>query len=521
MRRLLLHLIPLAWGGLAVAGCASSGGSTATAPELTVTAQADLTAAEAAKTITASQTKARIAYLASDAMRGRDTPSPELEQAATYLAGEFESFGLKPAGDGGTFIQRYPYKKVALAPATIRFELIADSVNSWALGSDFFIIPSTVASAQAVPVFVGRLQDAVAGLPEEVVGRIVLVAMPPQIGVQTLQALRVAEAAGAVGMVFLMHPSIDETVVGQITGQLLAGTAPVQPIPSVGLRYEAARSIFEAAGLDLDSVAERETVAPVALSGVELLMQATTIETEHQPPNVVAMLAGSDPVRASEYVVFSAHFDHVGVGQPDATGDSIYNGADDDASGTAVLVEVAQAFASLETPPARSLLFLAVSGEEKGLLGSMYFSANPTVPIDAIVADVNMDMVGRNAPDTVIQIGGEYSSLGPLILEVAQSKPGIDLVIVPDPDPAENAFFRSDHVAFVKHEIPSIFLTSWLHDDYHKPSDEPDKIDGDKAARIGRLVFYLGYAIANGAEPPEWTDEGLAFIRQVLKQLPF
>jgi len=295
----------------------------------------------------------------------------------------------------------------------------------------------------------------------------------------------------------------------------------VQSIASAGLRHDAARPVFEAEGLDLDALAAGETTEPVVLTGIEFLLQAVTSETEHHPPNVVAILPGSDPVLAAEYVVFSAHFDHVGVGAPDASGDSIYNGADDDASGTSVMVEVAQAFASLETPPARSLIFLAVSGEEKGLLGSLHFSSHPTVPIENVVANINMDMVGRNAPDTVIQVGGEHSTLGPLATEIAASTPGIGLVVVPDPDPSEGAFYRSDHVAFVKHEIPSIFVTSWLHDDYHQPSDEPDTIDGDKAARIGKLVFHLGYAIANSAEPPAWTDEGLVTVREALKQLPF
>lgn len=281
-----------------------------------------------------------------------------------------------------------------------------------------------------------------------------------------------------------------------------------------------ALALFETAGLDLDALAAEEPAAPVALVGTEILLQAVTSETEHHPPNVVALLPGSDSLLASEYVVFSAHFDHVGVGQPDASGDSIYNGADDDASGTAVLVEVAQAFASLETPPARSMVFLAVSGEEKGLVGSLHFSSHPTVPLENIVANINMDMVGRNAPDTVIQVGGEHSTLGPLTTEIGASE-GIDLVVMPDPDPSENAFFRSDHVAFVKYEIPSIFITSWLHDDYHQPSDEPDTIDGDKAARIGKLVFWLGYEIGNDADRPAWTDAGLEYVRDALKQLPF
>lgn len=522
MRRSEISTVVIALGGLALAGCASSSGSSATPPELGVTVKADLTVDQAANTITGPQTQARVDYLASDEMRGRNTPSPELEQAAAYLAGEFKSFGLKPAGDGGTFIQRYPYKRVQVDPGTIELELTAGgATTAWTFGSDFFAVPSLVASAQAAPVFVGSMGSALAGMPEIVAGRIAIVTMPPQIGIEALQAIKVAQSAGAVGLVFITHPSIGEDVIADISARLLSGGIPVQPIPAVGLRHEAARLILEAADLDLDALVERGDGDPVVIDAAEILMQAIAAETVEHPPNVVALLPGSDPARASEYVVFSAHFDHVGVGQPDATGDSIYNGADDDASGTAVLVEVAQAFASLETPPARSLIFLAVSGEEKGLLGSLYFSSHPPVPIERIVADVNMDMVGRNAPDTVVQVGGEHSTLGPLAVEVAESAPGIGLVVAPDPDPSENAFFRSDHVAFVKYEIPSIFLTSWLHDDYHRPSDEPDTIDGDKAARIGRLVFYLGYAIAAAPEPPAWTDEGLAVVRETLKQLPF
>lgn len=507
---------------LVVAGCASTGGTSTAAPELTVKAVPNLTPEEAANTITASQTQARIDFLASDEMRGRDTPSPELEAAADYLAKEFAAFGLEPAGDTGGFLQRYPYTKVTIDRGSIELELIAGgSVTAWTLGSEFFAIPSMVASVQAEPVFVGSMADLAGGLSDAVAGRIVVVTTPPQIGIEALAALKAAEAAGALGLLFVMHPSIPEEAIAQISANLLGGGIPVQPIPSAGLRHDAARAVFEASGLDLDALSAEDLAEPVPLSGVELLLQAVSQETQHHPPNVVAILPGSDSVLAKEYVVFSAHFDHVGVGQPDANGDSIYNGADDDASGTSVMVEVAQAFASLETPPARSLLFLAVSGEEKGLLGSLYFSSHPTVPIESVVANINMDMVGRNAPDTVIQVGGEHSTLGPMATAIASTTPGIDLVVMPDPDPSENAFFRSDHVAFVKHEIPSIFITSWLHDDYHQPSDEPDTIDGDKAARIGRLVFYLGLAIADTEEPPAWTDEGLASVREALSQLPF
>ena len=137
------------------------------------------------------------------------------------------------------------------------------------------------------------------------------------------------------------------------------------------------------------------------------------------------------------------------------------------------------------------MMFLLVSGEEKGLLGARYWASNPTVPIDEVVANINADMVGRNAPDTLIAIGGEYSSLGTLAERVATDRPELGLVIAPDPDPSEGAFFRSDHVAFVREGIPSLFLTTWLHEDYHEPSDELEGIDGDKLARVSRLAFWM------------------------------
>ena len=136
--------------------------------------------------------------------------------------------------------------------------------------------------------------------------------------------------------------------------------------------------------------------------------------SEHTPPNVIGMIRGSDPELRNQYIVYSAHFDHVGVGIPDESGDSIYNGADDNASGTAALLEAAAAFAALDVPPARSVVFLAVSGEEKGLLGSEYYSENSTVPLEGIIMNINLDMVGRSHPDTVIGIGRQYTNLGPL-----------------------------------------------------------------------------------------------------------
>ncbi|MFW6199581.1 MAG: M28 family peptidase [Gemmatimonadota bacterium] len=241
-----------------------------------------------------------------------------------------------------------------------------------------------------------------------------------------------------------------------------------------------------------------------------------------RPPNVVAVFPGSDPALRDTYVVFSAHVDHLGVGEPDASGDSIYNGADDDASGTSALLEIAEAFAALsaedsEFRPARSIVFLGVSGEERGLLGSAWFADHPTVPLESIVANVNMDMISRNAPDTIVVIGQEYSSLGSLVRGVAEERRDeLRLDVAPDRWPEERFFFRSDHYNFARKEIPALFFFAGVHEDYHEPSDEADTVDAEKAARVARLAFYTAHAIASDREPPRWTEEGLAEVRRMV-----
>jgi len=278
------------------------------------------------------------------------------------------------------------------------------------------------------------------------------------------------------------------------------------------LGRDAIREIVARTGRALGDLPERPA-RPIELAGVRAHFQADarTIE-EASPPNVVGLLRGADGELADTYVILSAHMDHVGVGVANASGDSIYNGADDNASGTSAIVEVAEAFASLPDPPARSVVFLTVSGEEKGLLGSRWYSDHPTVPIDRIVANLNLDMIARNAPDSIVVIGQEYSSLGPLVHSAAADT-ALGLVVVEDPWPEERFFYRSDHFNFARKEIPALFFFAGVHDDYHRPSDEPDTIDADKAARVARLVFLIAHGIATSTEAPSWSAEGLAEVR--------
>jgi hypothetical protein len=221
-------------------------------------------------------------------------------------------------------------------------------------------------------------------------------------------------------------------------------------------------------------------------------------------PNVVGILQGSDPLLRDEFVVYSAHMDHVGVGAPDARGDSIYNGADDNASGTAAVMEVAQAMASLERRPARSVIFVLVSGEEKGLWGSAYFVDNPPVPVERMVANFNVDMVGRNWPDTIVAIGREHSDLGETLARVNDARPELGMAAIDDLWPQERFYFRSDHYNFARKGVPALFFFNGVHEDYHRPSDEPDRIDADKAARVARLLFFLGIEVADAPSRPRW-----------------
>ena len=500
--------------------CASGGLETAPAPSALSARAADVGAAA----ITPEGVRRQMNDLAGDAMRGRETPSPELERAAEYLAAEFRGLGLEPAGDSGTYIQRWPYRAIALDPARVKLELRRGGTTVQpSYGREYFVLPSSADSAVGEAVFLGTAAPGIREMPAETQGRIAVFYLQgaepnSEWGGTLVQSAGSAARAGAAGVLFVLDPAFKEESVAMVS-QGVSGPMAF-PITIGAVRLDAVREAFNAAGVDLDAARQAEpgsAAQATSLGGMTVAMSARANSVESRPPNVVGLLRGSDPELRDTYVIFSAHMDHVGVGRPDAAGDSIYNGADDNASGTAALLQVARAFAALAQPPARSVVFLAVSGEEKGLLGSRYYSDNPTVPIERVVANINMDMVGRNSPDSVVAIGLDFSSLGPLVQEIAAKHPELGLTVAPDLWPEEQLFFRSDHFNFARKEIPAIFFTTGLHEDYHRPSDEPEKIDVDKIARISKLVFYLGYEIATRREPPQWTEDGLAQVRAMTR----
>jgi hypothetical protein len=482
-----------------------------------------MTVEQAVATITPADVYARIEFLSSDVMRGRDTPSPELEIVANYLVSQYKQMGFEAGGEGGTFYQWWPFPLRQLNASGAALEVAgASGTTRLALGRDFFSAGGTAQPLRSLGlVYAGRGAESL--LAEGTMrDRVVVVSLP---GVssrdwrQERTRLRTrAQRAGAAAIVYVLDApwTADSIMKYAQTAQTPARTLGGElSYPQFFVTRDAARRVFQAGGLSLDEQlrAGEGMTQPVALSGV-VANAGLPVETldAGRAPNVVAILPGSDPALRGEYVVLSAHMDHVGVGTP-VDGDSIYNGADDDASGTTGLLEVAQAMAQLGVRPRRSIVFLHVSGEEKGLIGSEWYSDHPTVPLGQIVANVNVDMIGRNAADSVVVIGKNYSSLGALANRLDAEHPELNLTLADDIWPEQRFFFRSDHFNFARKEVPSIFFFSGVHPDYHRPSDSVEKIDTDKATRISRMVFYLTHAIANDPQRPTWDPAGLAEVR--------
>ena len=470
-------------------------------------------AGTAAATITPDDVKQRIAFLASDQLKGRDTPSPGLELAADYIAREFAAYGLKPGGDGGSFIQRWPMQSSKLDVAKVAAELRGPKARKLAYGEEFFVIPAqNVDSLVGELVFGGIAAPGISSKPAYANSVVAFYLPGTEMNQEWLQGLQngfiAAMTGGARGVLLILDPAFGKDAIGNVISNIEGAQVP---LPILAVRYDVARDWLKQHTVDIETIKQSSDAG--ALGKASFHLRTAMSGNSANPPNVVGILEGSDPQLKNTYVVYSAHMDHVGVGRPDAQGDSIYNGADDDASGTTAVIEIAQAFASMQTKPKRSLIFVLVSGEEKGLFGSAHFVQHPPVPAKQMVANINVDMVGRNAPDTTVAIGQEYSSLGTTMQAVNQAHPELKLTVAPDLWPEENLFVRSDHFNFAKAEIPAIFFTSGLHEDYHKPSDEPETIDNDKLARTARLLFYLGHEVANANTAPTWTEAGLKVIR--------
>jgi Zn-dependent M28 family amino/carboxypeptidase len=475
-------------------------------------------AGDAVATITAADVARRIGIIADDSMMGRDTPSRGLELTAAYVAAQFRQFGLKPGGENGTWFQRYPitHRKLDLARSRVVFQAGTTSAVARLDQSARFsqgALPDQPVTGPVVLVGGTLTADAVSRMPlkDKVVLYVPDYSRPiPENATQVGRAIRLA-APKAIVLISNLDSAVFAAGIPRRSPERTGVDLKLVSPPVVEVSEPAIAPVLGAARADLAMV--RGAGEPVArdLPGLTVRVELKdSVIAALTAPNTVGILEGSDPVLKREYLVYSAHMDHIGItrGRPD----SINNGADDDASGTVGVVELAEAFSRPSARPRRSVVFLTVSGEEKGLWGSRYFSEHPTVPISQIVADLNIDMIGRNWPDTIVAIGKEHSGLGVVLERVNSAHPELGMTAVDDRWPEERFYFRSDHYNFARKGVPILFFFNGVHPDYHQVTDSPDKINSEKEARIIRLLFYLGQEVANAPGRPQWKPESRAEI---------
>ena len=486
--------------------------------------------------------KAHVMFLASDAMRGREAGSPEFAIAAEYVAAQFYAAGLRPAGDAGGYLQKVPL--VAWRPAD-KGDLVltrngTDPVRL-VFGEDYVPGANPAKSetvADAPVVFVGygivapqyRRND-YDGV--DVKGKIVAYFPGAPDSYQSEERAHfsgpatkaeLAAAHGAIGTILIQPRSFARGGLGwegaRTTWAKPDGTGNAPGVPMLATISNAgAAKLFAGAKTPWSSVVKRSNDGEAVFKAEQLpgslaVALRTAFETTTSS-NVAGMIRGSDPTLGREVLILSAHLDHLGVGCA-VNGDSIYNGAEDNAVGIASLIEEARRFKASGKPPRRSILFLAVTAEEKGLVGSDYFAAHPAVPIDRIVADVNLDMpVLTYAFQDMIVFGADRSTLGPL---VSKAVGALGVTMSPDPDPAQGFFVRSDHYRFVQRGIPAVFLwpgqagpgkaafEDFLKNRYHQPSDEISQpIDWAQGIRFVSVNYAIAREIADGDERPRWN----------------
>jgi hypothetical protein len=496
--------------------------------------------------------RAHMGFLADDLLEGRGTGKRGHEIAARYVAAQFEALGLKPAGADGTYYQRVPLREITVDPDKCAMSIRANgSTLQMKWGDDFIMSGNPLkpnASVEAPVVFAGYgvktpdgRYDDYAGV--DVKGKIValLSGAPPSLPSE-LQAhlsasrekLRSARDHGAVGVILLRSPKSEKSLPWpRVVSNTIFPTMrwlgpdgiPGDSLPELQalatLSLPASEGLFAHAPKSWpDTLRDVDASKPQAfpLPAVASLRVVSHHETVSSP-NVAAVLPGSDSRLRQEYVVYTSHSDHLGIGKA-INGDSIYNGAADDASGTAALLVIARAFQSLPHPPARSILFLAVTAEEKGLLGSDYFAHFPTVPLASIVADLNMDGASMFYTfNDIIALGAADSTLDAVVRRNAAR---LGLKVSPDPEPEQHYFVRADQYSFVRQGVPSVFISEgeqardpkfdakkfneqWIATRYHAPSDDMSQpMDLGASVQFMQVNFLVGYDVAREAQRPAW-----------------
>jgi hypothetical protein len=497
--------------------------------------------------------RAEMRFLADDALEGRATASKGHEIAAKFIAAQFEQMGLEPAGENGTYLQSVPLRSGRPVEAKSSLTLMrGGKQENLIYRKDFITLidpERTETSVEAPVVYVGfgvtapeKVYDDYRGIDAK--GKIVAMASGAPGFESAIKAhysaweLKQANAAahGATGIILISDPvsegiypyskmtrDIDFPKLRWLDRQNrpndyfpeLKGLALLSPEKTKQI-FDGSRHTAEEVLADIQAGKPKSFPLPIAAK----IYSATKLE-DVRSPNVAGKLEGIDPDLKKQYVVYTSHYDHLGVGQP-VNGDRIYNGALDNASGIALLLEIARAFTKTNPRPRRSLLFVSVTGEEAGLLGSDYFANYPTVSKDAIAANVNIDADLMLWPmEDIIAFGEEHSSLKKVVAKAAQR---MRLEISPDPMPEQMVFIRSDQYSFVKQGVPALLpwpgfkssnpkinppaiFKKWDAERYHMPGEDMEQpgLLFEEAAKYGRFVFLCGHLIAEETERPAWN----------------
>jgi hypothetical protein len=505
------------------------------------------------------QIRAHVVYLADDKLLGRLPGTPGYQMAVDYVVGEFKKMGVKPGGENGSYLQKFTLRKSSIQPTSVRMTLgdqqgNIDSINRTDIMIAAHPFKSSIQITDAPLVFAGFGVD-LPGIHNDyanmdVKGKIVVILNEAPKGMSSVYSthfngigykMKVAKEKGAIGII---------TASANNMRVYNTGGNPVAPFPVVplttainsdntvayGTRYTGQLDLYISTSnnflreLFLNSGKKFDDVVAALRTGKQqsfelpkkLSVSYTSTYTDVETYNVIGMIPGTDAVLKNEYVVHTAHLDHVGVGRP-VNGDSIYNGAHDNASGVASLLEIARIYINGNAKPKRSVLITMVAAEESGLIGSSYFASNPTVPRDKIVANVNTDMPTVIAPLlSIVPLGALHSTMMKHVQFAAST---LGLTIEEDREPNENFFIRSDQYSFVREHIPAVnckygaksdipgfdldkYVKEWRAKYYHKPQDQ---IEGGifnftAAKTYVQLNFLISYSVAMDKERPKWNE---------------
>ncbi len=509
----------------------------------------------AVESVTGAEIRAHMEILAADDMRGREAGTQFYDQAADYVVQQYEALGLEPLGDDGTFFQAIEFLETRLVRGSARLVLTKDAASQDLVFRDDFIraggFGEETEEISAPLTFVGHGivapelgHDDFDGLDVSGDILVVLSGAPPQFDTdrRAFYSSRSGKAElavekGAVGIITVRTPvdqarrPWDRFLPGigspgmrwlDSEGQAYQGFPELQG--SATLSEVGAAKLFAFSGHDLDAIFEKHAAGETGsfAMGISASLGRTSRQRTVSSPNVIGVLTGSDPALKGEYVVYTGHLDHIGV-RPGKDGDDIHNGAYDNAAGIGAILEIAQAISLMETRPRRSVIFVALTAEEKGLQGSSYFVKNPTVPPGQLVANINIDMPYLGFPvNDVHAFGVEHSTLlGP----ADEATRLLGMALTPDPKPEEVRFVRSDQFSFVKEGIPAVafkagmqssdpaidgeaMLDDFLKNHYHQASDDLDlPYSREGAERFARAALLMGLIVADADERPRWNED--------------